>query len=162
MEQAPGVKLVGSQEGVWAEAQPHGGLKWLNWRTTKLNMYAANPLEIPLANLWLRSRAGTEVTAVHPLLGPTSHSTVSVTDGELVVTGSFAGLGYRAHLVLGEEEFAWVVGVTADEAGEFDLVAVGRSLISDAEWVRKVRTGRFDKIRPFTRADLRRSNDYAA
>jgi 2,4-dienoyl-CoA reductase-like NADH-dependent reductase (Old Yellow Enzyme family) len=32
--------------------------------------------------------------------------------------------------------------------GEFDLVSVGRSLIGDAEWVRKVREGRLSDIRP--------------
>jgi 2,4-dienoyl-CoA reductase-like NADH-dependent reductase (Old Yellow Enzyme family) len=35
--------------------------------------------------------------------------------------------------------------------GEFDLVSVGRSLIGDAEWVRKVREGRLSDIRSFTR-----------
>jgi len=39
-------------------------------------------------------------------------------------------------------------------AGEFDLVAVGRSLIGDPDWVRKVREGRYDAIRPFRRSDL--------
>jgi 2,4-dienoyl-CoA reductase-like NADH-dependent reductase (Old Yellow Enzyme family) len=38
--------------------------------------------------------------------------------------------------------------------GEFDLVAVGRSIIGDPAFVNKVRDGRFDEIRPFTRADL--------
>jgi 2,4-dienoyl-CoA reductase-like NADH-dependent reductase (Old Yellow Enzyme family) len=40
------------------------------------------------------------------------------------------------------------------ERGEFDLVAVGRSIIADPEFVNKLRDGRFDEIRPFTRADL--------
>lgn len=34
--------------------------------------------------------------------------------------------------------------------GEFDLVAVGRSSISEPDWVQKVRQGRFNEIRPFT------------
>jgi 2,4-dienoyl-CoA reductase-like NADH-dependent reductase (Old Yellow Enzyme family) len=38
--------------------------------------------------------------------------------------------------------------------GEFDLVSVGRSLIGDGEWVRKVREGRLSDIRSFTRRDL--------
>jgi 2,4-dienoyl-CoA reductase-like NADH-dependent reductase (Old Yellow Enzyme family) len=38
--------------------------------------------------------------------------------------------------------------------GEFDLVSVGRSLIGDAEWVRKVREGRLSDIRSFTRRDV--------
>lgn len=40
------------------------------------------------------------------------------------------------------------------EAGEFDLVAVGRALISDPEWVRKVREGREADILPFSREAL--------
>jgi 2,4-dienoyl-CoA reductase-like NADH-dependent reductase (Old Yellow Enzyme family) len=38
--------------------------------------------------------------------------------------------------------------------GEFDMVAVGRSLISDPEWVNKVRAQRFDEIKPFVKQDL--------
>lgn len=37
---------------------------------------------------------------------------------------------------------------------EVDLVAVGRALIGDAQWGEKVREGRLDAIRPFTRTDL--------
>lgn len=33
--------------------------------------------------------------------------------------------------------------------GEFDLIALGRVLLSDPAWVEKVRDGRFDEIRPF-------------
>ncbi len=40
------------------------------------------------------------------------------------------------------------------DGGEFDLVAVGRSLIADPEWPEKVREGRFDAIRPFRKEDL--------
>lgn len=36
------------------------------------------------------------------------------------------------------------------EAGEFDLVAVGRAMLADPEWPRKVREQRFDELRPFT------------
>jgi len=39
-------------------------------------------------------------------------------------------------------------------SGEFDLASVGRSLIGDAEWVRKVREGRLSDIRSFTRRDV--------
>ena len=39
-------------------------------------------------------------------------------------------------------------------SGEFDLISVGRSHISDADWVRKVREGRFGDIRAFNKADL--------
>ena len=40
------------------------------------------------------------------------------------------------------------------EAGEFDLVAVGRALISDPEWALKVRDRRFDALKPFEPAAL--------
>lgn len=38
--------------------------------------------------------------------------------------------------------------------GEFDLIAVGRVLISDAEWVNKVREGRTQALQGFKAADL--------
>ena len=37
---------------------------------------------------------------------------------------------------------------------EFDLMSVGRSLIGDAEWVRKVQEGRLNEIRSFTKRDV--------
>lgn len=39
-------------------------------------------------------------------------------------------------------------------AGEFDLVAVGRALIGDPDFVMKVESGDYDAIRTFARADL--------
>jgi 2,4-dienoyl-CoA reductase-like NADH-dependent reductase (Old Yellow Enzyme family) len=36
------------------------------------------------------------------------------------------------------------------QRGEFDLVAVGRALISDAEWTAKVRDGRSHELQPFS------------
>jgi 2,4-dienoyl-CoA reductase-like NADH-dependent reductase (Old Yellow Enzyme family) len=40
------------------------------------------------------------------------------------------------------------------ENEEYDLVAVGRALIGDAEWVSKVAEGRFDQIVPFAKEQL--------
>ena len=40
------------------------------------------------------------------------------------------------------------------EGGEFDLVSVGRSVIGDPEWILKVRDGRYDEIRTFTKDDI--------
>lgn len=37
---------------------------------------------------------------------------------------------------------------------EFDLAAVGRALLADCQWVKKVREGRFDDIKPFTKAAM--------
>jgi 2,4-dienoyl-CoA reductase-like NADH-dependent reductase (Old Yellow Enzyme family) len=42
------------------------------------------------------------------------------------------------------------------ERGDFDLVGVGRALLSDAEWVRKIRDGRTEELRGFSREDLSR------
>ncbi|MBP2417459.1 NADH:flavin oxidoreductase [Microlunatus capsulatus] len=39
------------------------------------------------------------------------------------------------------------------EEGQFDLVAVGRALLSDPEWVLKVQQGRFEDLRSFDAAD---------
>ncbi|RZU53803.1 2,4-dienoyl-CoA reductase-like NADH-dependent reductase (Old Yellow Enzyme family) [Krasilnikovia cinnamomea] len=40
--------------------------------------------------------------------------------------------------------------------GEFDLVCVGRALISDPAWVNKIAAGRHDELVPFDAADLAR------
>ena len=42
------------------------------------------------------------------------------------------------------------------ERDEFDLVAVGRALLADPAWARKVREGRFDELTPYTPAALER------
>lgn len=41
------------------------------------------------------------------------------------------------------------------EAEEFDLVAVGRALLTDPEWTRKVRDGCYGALLPFSTEDLR-------
>jgi 2,4-dienoyl-CoA reductase-like NADH-dependent reductase (Old Yellow Enzyme family) len=43
---------------------------------------------------------------------------------------------------------------------EFDLVAVGRSLLADGGWVRKVQQGRFDDIRKFDKDDMHDVDDW--
>tara|TARA_R110002049_G_scaffold100337_4_gene244278 strand:+ start:198 stop:1313 length:1116 start_codon:yes stop_codon:yes gene_type:complete len=40
------------------------------------------------------------------------------------------------------------------KAGEFDLVAVGRALLQDPEWVIKVRDNRLDELQDFSKASL--------
>ncbi|HVW71509.1 MAG TPA: NADH:flavin oxidoreductase [Steroidobacteraceae bacterium] len=42
------------------------------------------------------------------------------------------------------------------ERDEFDLIAVGRALLADPAWARKVREGRFDELTPYTPAALER------
>jgi 2,4-dienoyl-CoA reductase-like NADH-dependent reductase (Old Yellow Enzyme family) len=41
------------------------------------------------------------------------------------------------------------------ERGEFDLIAVGRALLSDADWAEKVRTGRDDELADFDPAAMK-------
>ncbi|TAJ70886.1 MAG: 12-oxophytodienoate reductase, partial [Gallionellaceae bacterium] len=40
------------------------------------------------------------------------------------------------------------------ERGDFDLVAVGRAILQDPQWVAKVREGRTEELLPFERAAL--------
>jgi 2,4-dienoyl-CoA reductase-like NADH-dependent reductase (Old Yellow Enzyme family) len=40
------------------------------------------------------------------------------------------------------------------DRGDFDLVAVGRALITDPQWVQKVRDGRNDELSDFSPAAL--------
>jgi len=40
------------------------------------------------------------------------------------------------------------------ERGDFDLIAVGRALLQDAEWVLKIRNGRIDELKEFSREAL--------
>ncbi|WP_437784517.1 NADH:flavin oxidoreductase [Sorangium sp. So ce1097] len=40
------------------------------------------------------------------------------------------------------------------ERGDFDLVAVGRSLLNDPAWVEKIRTGRTEELKHFTRESI--------
>ena len=40
------------------------------------------------------------------------------------------------------------------ERGEFDLVAVGRALIANPEWPRKIQAGALNDLRPFDRGAL--------
>lgn len=40
------------------------------------------------------------------------------------------------------------------ERNEFDLIAVGRALLSDPQWVTKVRTGNQASLKDFTAAAL--------
>ncbi|GAB1262526.1 NADH:flavin oxidoreductase [Aurantivibrio plasticivorans] len=39
------------------------------------------------------------------------------------------------------------------EANEFDMIAIGRALLSNPDWANKVRDGHFDQLKPFTQED---------
>ena len=40
------------------------------------------------------------------------------------------------------------------QAGEYDLIAVGRALLADAEWAKKIHLSREKEIRQFTKEAL--------
>ena len=40
------------------------------------------------------------------------------------------------------------------DADEFDLVAVGRALIANPDWVNLVQAGRIDELQPFRKEQL--------
>ncbi|TCQ99091.1 NADH:flavin oxidoreductase [Neorhizobium sp. JUb45] len=54
----------------------------------------------------------------------------------------------------GSESASFDTLIERMERREFDLIAVGRPLISDAEWARKVSDGRLDELGGFNAADL--------
>lgn len=62
------------------------------------------------------------------------------------VMGAFAGQGSSA---TGLDDL-----VRRYERGEFDLVGVGRALLQDPEWVKKVREHRFDELSDFSASSL--------
>ncbi len=84
--------------------------------------------------------------------------TKRLTGRPTITVGSVGLAGAMSVTNLGEE-----AGVVTDleplarrlEAGEFDIVAVGRALLADPAWVRKVREGRFDDLQPYTREALK-------
>ena len=84
----------------------------------------------------------------------------SVTDAPVITVGS-VGLNVDLMQTLySEREEQNTLASSLDEllarfrAGEFDLVAVGRSIIADPEFVNKVGEGRLEDVRPFTRRDI--------
>jgi 2,4-dienoyl-CoA reductase-like NADH-dependent reductase (Old Yellow Enzyme family) len=79
----------------------------------------------------------------------------TLTDAPIIAVGS-VGLttDLASELWLGESTLPetarslnWLV--QRFNNGEFDLVAVGRAHLADAEWVNKVRDGRYDEITPY-------------
>lgn len=74
-----------------------------------------------------------------------------------ITVGSVGLAGPMSVTNIGEQS-----GVSADlgplarrvAEGEFDIVAVGRALLVDPAWARKVKEGRFDELMPFTKDAL--------
>lgn len=78
-----------------------------------------------------------------------------ITVGSVGVETEFRGVGKTAEKVpmVIRESLEERVEYLADqfEAGEFDIVAVGRALIADPLWVAKMQAGRLDQVVPFDR-----------
>lgn len=79
----------------------------------------------------------------------TGAATISV--GSVGLSGDFLGaFGGESSKTVGLDRL-----VERMERGEFDLIAVGRALLSDPLWVEKVRAGRGDELRGFEPSSLR-------
>jgi 2,4-dienoyl-CoA reductase-like NADH-dependent reductase (Old Yellow Enzyme family) len=74
----------------------------------------------------------------------------TITVGSVGLSGEFLG-AFRGE---GAQPAGFDDVIRRLEREEFDLVAVGRALLTDWEWPIKVRDGRFDELRPFAREDL--------
>ena len=79
------------------------------------------------------------------LIGAPTISVGSVgLDGEFL--GAFRGQGSN---VVGIENL-----LERMEKDEFDMIAVGRALITDPDWLLKIKEGRLEELKPFDRRDL--------
>jgi 2,4-dienoyl-CoA reductase-like NADH-dependent reductase (Old Yellow Enzyme family) len=80
---------------------------------------------------WVRALSGKPTITVGSV-GLDEEFISSLTPGKVTQTTGFEGLIERL------------------SRNEFDLVAVGRSLLADPEWAMKIRSGRWDELKPFT------------
>ncbi|WP_116789707.1 NADH:flavin oxidoreductase [Flavobacterium psychrotrophum] len=74
----------------------------------------------------------------------------TITVGSVGLSGDFSG----AFQGQGSETAGIDELIRRYERGDFDLVAVGRSLLQDPEWVQKIKAGSFDKVSAFDAASL--------
>ena len=72
--------------------------------------------------------------------------------GSVGLSSDFMGLFSSGE---GSETMGMEELVRRFDRGDFDLVAVGRSILQDPEWVQKVKEGRLDELKAFSAANLR-------
>lgn len=86
--------------------------------------------------------------------------TKKLTDAPVIAVGSVGLSNDVMESLVGKEETHFIGEPAMRELtrrfdnGEFDLIAIGRSLIGDAAWVRKMAAGRYADVRPFAKEDL--------
>ncbi len=71
-------------------------------------------------------------------------------DGGFVDEGS---RGMRSHASISTEQFDLIE--QSLEAGEYDLVAVGRCLLQDSEWVHKLRAETYEQMQAYSAESLK-------
>ncbi|MHB8528602.1 MAG: oxidoreductase [Caulobacteraceae bacterium] len=100
---------------------------------------------------WLPAFAGSDLTFAGWVrtLGDAPVITVGSVGLDNDIMSSLGGESARSTGASGLGEL-----VRRFKLGEFDLVAVGRAILADPDWVRKVRDGRYDELRPFTKEEL--------
>ena len=78
--------------------------------------------------------------------------------GKPTVTVGSVTLGDDFIRSFGTDETAAIMGIdellARLDRGEFDLVAIGRSLIANPSWARQIRNGELSELRPFNRSEL--------
>lgn len=111
------------------------GLDLLHCSTRRYWEPAFAGSELPLAG-WMRRLSGLPVITVGSVTLGTDFKSA---------TGKIAAAAAPQQIADLERRLA---------AGEFDLVAIGRALLSNPDWAQLVAAGRADALRAFTKADL--------
>lgn len=76
----------------------------------------------------------------------------TITVGSVGLTSGFIDEGGGGMSDLTGKDLATLENLNSRmEAGEFDLVAVGRALLQDPEWVLKVKEGRYDELQDYAK-----------
>jgi 2,4-dienoyl-CoA reductase-like NADH-dependent reductase (Old Yellow Enzyme family) len=75
----------------------------------------------------------------------------TITVGSVGLSGEFLDALYQGQ---GSYKADFNELIRRFDRGDFDLVAVGRALLQDPLWIRKIREGRINEIRDFDKASL--------
>lgn len=124
---------IASPSGLAIQVNANGSIRRIDHRDVIVNLFLGNELEGGPANLFLRRRDG--AVAWTPLLGPASPGRVRLDERGLEVAGEWAGLHFRASLVLAASAPAWFWHVTLENrdatAATLDLVHVQDLALAD-------------------------------